>query len=121
MDNPTAKAVSITVSFPAKLIFFISQSAADAYMTKQGGGADISNTTLNAAGNATTGIPNALAGGGIGSLFQAGIWTRVGEVAIGLMLMYVGLKAMVTPGSVGSVASQTFGQTVKHARRVVKG
>jgi hypothetical protein len=121
VDNPTAKAIAITVSFPSKLIFFISQSAADAYMKNQGGGADISKTTINAAGNATTGIPNALAGGGIGSLFQSAIWERVAEAGVGLLLLYIGLKAVVTPQGAGSIAQQSVRQTVKHTTRLIKG
>ena len=121
VDNPSAKAIEVVVSFPAKLIFFTSQAAADAYMKSQGGGADISKTAINAAGNATTGIPNVLAGGGIGSLFQSAIWERMAEAALGLMLIYIGVKAAVTPQSAGSVASQSFRKTARRTVKVFRG
>lgn len=47
-------------------------------------------------------------------------WLRVGEFTAGLLLLYVGLKAVITPGN-APVARQTVSRTAKTvAKRVAK-
>lgn len=59
-------------------------------------------------------------GEAINWLRQGSIWVRAAEVAAGLMLLYVGLKASVTPGG-ANVAQQTARQTTERVlRKAVK-
>lgn len=52
-------------------------------------------------------------------LTQGSLWTRVGEFAIGGILLYVGLKAAVSPSG-QDVGKRTFKQTVKTVAKKVR-
>jgi hypothetical protein len=100
VSGPAAKTAAEVVSWPAKLIFFTSQQAADAYMAAQGGGADISRSPLTKAANtATSAATGGLTGlAAIGDFFsrltQASTWLRIGEGILGLLLIAVGTARM---------------------------
>lgn len=51
-------------------------------------------------------------------LGQGGLWTRVGEFFVGGILLYVGLKAAVSPAG-QDVGKRTFKQTVKTVAKKV--
>lgn len=49
-------------------------------------------------------------------LKQGAIWERVGEVAVGLILLYAGIKAIATPAG-QNPAKKTFKDTAKHVAK----
>jgi hypothetical protein len=52
---------------------------------------------------------------------QGSIWERAGEVLVGVVILYIGLKAMATPQSAPNIAKQGVRTTAKHiAKAVVK-
>lgn len=71
--------------------------------------------TIPSPGNPLSGI-NAI-GDFFNRLTQAQTWIRVGEVVAGGLLLYLGLKAVVTPAG-ANVGKQTVKQTAHH---VVEG
>lgn len=100
VTSPATKGIAESVSFPAKLIFFTSQKAADDYLKSQGGGADISKSPItkvaNTATDTATAAPTGLAaiGNFFGDLSQANTWIRVAKVLIGGTLLIVGLAKL---------------------------
>lgn len=50
---------------------------------------------------------------------QGGIWTRVAEVGVGGILLYVGLKALTTPKGI-TIASQSPGQVARNTKTAWK-
>lgn len=69
------------------------------------GAGNVASTATSAAG---------IVGGVIKWLSQGSIWERAAEFGVGALLLYIGLKASVTPGG-AQVAQQTAGQTAKRA------
>lgn len=69
-----------------------------------------------AAANTIPGIADI--GGFFRNLTEGKVWIRVGEVAAGLLLLYVGLKAVTTPAG-QAVQKQGFTDTFKHAAEAV--
>jgi aconitase B len=55
----------------------------------------------------------------INFLKQGSIWERAGEVLVGVIILYVAMKALVTPQSAGNVAKQGVRKTLKHAATAV--
>ena len=96
VTSAAAKAVAETVSWPATVIFFTSQSAADAYAQSHGGGTDVSKSPLTGAANATASAAPSIPGLSqlsdfFNHLGQANTWIRVAEVVIGAALIAVGV------------------------------
>jgi len=54
-------------------------------------------------------------------LGQSNIWLRGAEIIAGLMILYIGLKAVTAPpgATAGQIAQQSAKHTVKNVRRVV--
>lgn len=80
----------------------------------------------SAPGNAAKAAANAVTGGlpAIGDFFhrlsQKATWERVGEIALGALLLYVGLKAITTPSG-QNPARQTIKDTAGTiTRKVIK-
>lgn len=104
VPNAIAKALAIASTWPEKLIFFTSEQAADAYMQSQGGGADTSHSPIQAGANAVSAAGQAAAGAVsaasavpdfLGRLSNPHTWLRVAEVAVGVILLAVGLNALL--------------------------
>lgn len=80
--------------------------------------------TNNPATNAAKGVIKSAAGDWLSGLTnwigQPNIWVRGAEIIAGLMVLYIGLKAVTAPpgASVGSIGKQTVKHTVKNVRRV---
>lgn len=96
VTSAAAKIADETVSFPATILFFTSQSAADAYAQSHGGGTDVSNSPLTGAANATASAAPSVPGlsqltGFLSRLAEANLWERVAEVVIGAALIAVGV------------------------------
>lgn len=70
----------------------------------------------NAAGSAASGV----ASGIINWISQKAIWERAGEVLVGVILIYVGVKASVTPASAPQAAKQGVGTTWKYAKTAAR-
>lgn len=86
------------------LVWFQTRSAAESYMQEQ--------ESSYSSGQ----LPNPLTGlAAIGDFFhrltEANTWIRVGEVLAGVLVLYIGLKATVTPGGV-NVAHQSAKKTL---------
>lgn len=73
--------------------------------------------TIPSPGNPLSGI--AAIGDFFNRLTQAQTWIRVGEVAAGGLLLYLGLKAVVTPAG-QNVGKQTVKSTASHIASGVK-
>lgn len=80
----------------------------------------------SAPGNAAKAV-GGLAGGAAGDVLsaftkwigQSNIWVRGAEIVTGLLILYIGLKAVTAPP--GATATQISKDTVKHvAKRVIK-
>jgi hypothetical protein len=54
----------------------------------------------------------------LGDVTSGKLWVRVGEFAVGALLLYIGLKASVTPGG-AQVANQTARQTAQRTLQKV--
>lgn len=82
-------------------------------------GATPTNAAITPARVASTAI--GLAGGSGADIFaaftkwfgQPALWERVSEVAVGLIILYVGIKAIATPAG-QNPAKKTFKDTAKH-------
>jgi hypothetical protein len=80
-------------------------------------------SSATTAGLQAAGIPNPLGGlAAIGDFFnrltQANTWLRVGEVVVGLMLLYVGLNALSKDTAVGN-ALQSAAQNTKNVAKKI--
>jgi hypothetical protein len=83
-------------------------AASDA--TVAGAGSSTPATAASAANNASSAMND------IGNFFhelsEAAVWERAGEVLVGVLLLYIGLKGLATPAG-QSVKSQTLPKTAK--------
>lgn len=126
VPNSTAKAMADLVSFPDKIIFFATEAAADAYEKSQGGGVDITGSPIQGAVNATASAQSAAQSGAssvLSWLNQPDLWTRLGEILVGVILLYTGFKAVTQATPVGDVANRTASTGKKiysTARKVAK-
>jgi hypothetical protein len=89
------------------------QHAAQVEATKlnnsESGLAPAASAAANAAASGTLSGLNSLAG----NLTNSHTWERVAEFVVGVILMYVGIKALATPGG-ASVAQQNLKKTAKN-------
>lgn len=93
------------------------------------GGASPTGSFLGGLGNTGSGITNTagnLTGiNAVGDFFsrltEKGIWVRVGEVLAGVLILYVGLKAVTAPqgASARQIANHGAKSTVKRVAKVV--
>lgn len=106
VGNAGAKAGAIAVTFPAKLIFFTSQAAADAYMTSQGGGADVSNSPATGAANAGAAAAARLpdTASALSAFYDkvtdGKMWRSLGWLVLGVVLIVIGLVLWLGPAAV---------------------
>lgn len=102
--DPAEKAAAEAVTWPWKLIFFTSESAADSYAKSQGGGIDITKTPVSkvAAGGASAATAVASTAGELGKigavadaaykeLTKASMWRSLGWIALGGVLTSLGI------------------------------
>jgi hypothetical protein len=100
VTSPETKAAAEAVSWPATLIFFTSQAAADNYLKANGGGGDISNSPVTKVANdGTDAAIKAVKGTAsltdfLGSLQNANTWIRVAKVVVGASLLIIGIAHM---------------------------
>lgn len=114
VTSSLTKGIAETVSFPAKLVFFTSDAAAQAYAKGNGGGIDISkigapvsNATNSIANAATNVIPGlGQIGGFFSSLSQKNTWIRVLKVVAGGALVIIGLSHMTGSSDAVSTAAR---------------
>lgn len=107
VGNALSKAIANTVNAPFKLVYFTSQSAAQAYANANGGShpilpANITNDVNNAVNTSTgtvTGAVSAAAtvGDFLGRLEEPQTWLRITEVVLGGILLIVAIKGIVSP------------------------
>lgn len=129
VTNPLEKALAESVAWPSKVYFFTSQAAAQAFANANGGSGSIpgvnqalnaGNQALNAGTQAVTDV--ASAGDWVarltGWLGQGAIWLRIAEVAAGMLVLYIGLKATVTPPGQAPARTATK-QTFKLAKKAI--
>lgn len=129
VTNPLERTAVEVTAFPSKVYFFTSQQAAQNCINASGGAVSKPLQSVASAGqgvtNAATGTITA-AGDVVGAitkwLGQPQIWLRGAEIVAGLMLLYLGLKASVTPGGVAPAtrgAKQTAVTSIKKVAKVV--
>jgi hypothetical protein len=110
VTSPATKFAAESVSWPAKLVFFTSQSAADTYMSSQGGGGDISKSPLTTAANTGTDVAATVGSWGtelakfLASLQNRQMWLRIAEVIIGLGLIIVAVDELAKGTPIGDAA-----------------
>lgn len=71
-----------------------------------------------AAGKAVGGVAGDVLSGFTKWIGQSNIWVRGAEIVAGLMILYIGLKAVTAPP--GTTASQIGRETVKHVVKRVR-
>jgi hypothetical protein len=74
--------------------------------------------TVSPVSNPLTSVAGDWVGGITKWLGQGNIWLRAAEIGVGIMLIYIGLKASVTPGGAAKAGKQTFSTTMKKAVEV---
>lgn len=112
VSSATTKTIAETVSWPAKLVFFTSEAAADSYMNSQGGGGDISRSGVVNAVNKTTDTTKTAASDLINwpqLTNLRDLMVRVAKVVGGLILVMAGLNMLAKDEAhidvIGSVKS----------------
>lgn len=78
------------------------------------GGRDLSGDVTGAASKAASSAGSAASSAIIGFIKQGGIWERGAEIIIGILVLYIGLKAITTPQ--GATAST---RTVKDTAKTI--
>lgn len=125
VTNPLEKALVESTAFPSRVYFFTSRQAAQNCVNASGGAVS---KPLQQIANAGQAVTNTATGGldwlkYIADFFhrltEPQTWVRVGEFAVGGMLIYVGIKAAVTPGGVPA-ASRNVRQTGRGVGNTVK-
>jgi hypothetical protein len=117
VGNPLEQKLVEATAFPMRVDFFPTDAAALAYVKAHGGGAgNVPGLTqiqggLNTATGAITSTGNVISDL-THFLTQPNIWLRAAEVVAGFLLLYIGLKAAVSPGGV-QPATRSAGQTAK--------
>jgi hypothetical protein len=94
-------------------IWFTSNQAAQNWVTGQNQNAN--NPAVqgsNAAASVASGLVNWIS--------QKAIWERAGEVLVGVIIIYIGIKATVTPDSAPNVAKQGVKKTYQYAKTAAK-
>lgn len=101
VTSAQTKAAAEAVSFPAKLVFFTSQAAADNFLKANGGGGDISGSPLTKAANSGTDAATQAAKDAISweqaltnfllALQNPSTWLRATKIVGGGALLIIGL------------------------------
>jgi len=126
VTNAVTKALVEATAWPSAVLFFTSEQDAANFIKTHGGGTSsipVVTPLINAGGgvlnNAGQLVQNAsdmtgVVKGIFGYLTQPDLWVRVLEIGVGLIILYVGLKAATEGTPVGAAAS-TATRTVKKA------
>ena len=110
VSSPANKALAETVSWPATLIFFTSQAAADTWARAHGGTVDITGADQSPVGKAAENAATAA-----GSTVTAGVsflkflnspdsLVRIGQILLGLVLVAVGAARLTHAQNIISTA-----------------
>lgn len=108
VTNALAKALVEATAFPSKVLFFTSQAAAQNYINSHGGAVSKPLQQLATAGqNATNAATGTLAG------FLTSSWPlRIAEIALGLVLVAVGVAKLVPGFTPAQVIAKRVGVKV---------
>jgi len=123
VNNEGTKLALEAENWPTSVIFFTTATAANNYSVQHGGigtkgptykSSQVGNAVQSTAAKATGNIDDLI------NFFQSGsLWTRIGEALAGFILLYVGLKAAVTPNG-QQPARRTIKDTAKTIAKVAK-